>query len=123
MHIYSNLSRCFYRFHIFFFNKKVAIFSTSLIFSLEVSPVRLSAEKRGNIACSIDAGASCTNCFDDLDENRCPEWSEGEVKKVIQTELKLSATMAAIFFIYGSSALRFGFTLRSHIMKYQIDYV
>jgi hypothetical protein len=41
--------------------------------------------------------------LDDLTENKCPEWSEGEVKNVIQTELKLSATMAAMFFISGSS--------------------
>ena len=54
---------------------------------------------------------------------QCPEWTDSDILKVLQTQLKQSATLAAIFLIYAFSALRFGFILRSHVSRYQIEYV
>lgn len=51
------------------------------------------------------------------------EWTSQDVSKIIQTQLKQSATLAAIFFLYAFSALRFGFSLRASVSKYEIDYV
>jgi hypothetical protein len=45
------------------------------------------------------------------------------VLRVLQTQYRSSAALAAIFIIYAISALRFGFLLRKHISLYQIDYV
>jgi hypothetical protein len=79
-------------------------------------------EIRGILACSISAG-SCTFCDNDEGMPRCPQWSEDDVKAVLKTQLKGSATLAALFMFYSLGALRFGFTLRTHISMYQIDYV
>ena len=51
------------------------------------------------------------------------EWANGDVVRIIQTQLKQSATLAAIFFLYAISALRFGFSLRLTVSSYEIDYV
>jgi len=51
------------------------------------------------------------------------EWQTGDVVRIIQTQLKQSASLAAIFFLYAFSALRFGFSLRASVSKYEIDYV
>ena len=56
-------------------------------------------------------------------ELRCPEWTLDEVTKVLQSQLKQSATLAAIFIVYAVAVLRFGFVLRGHLSKYEIDYV
>eukprot|EP00978_Attheya_sp_CCMP212_P004547 scaffold9919_cov55-Attheya_sp.AAC.1 len=100
-----------------------AIFVASLIYSINLVDVPLTDRLRGDIACYIDSAQSCTQCnnLDGLQE--CPEWSDDDVIKVIQTQLKQSATLAAIFLLYAFSSLRFGFVLRSHISRYQIDYV
>lgn len=51
------------------------------------------------------------------------EWTNQDVTRIIQTQLKQSATLAAIFFLYAFSALRFGFSLRLSVSRYEIDYV
>uniref|UniRef100_A0A7S2EB04 Uncharacterized protein n=2 Tax=Ditylum brightwellii TaxID=49249 RepID=A0A7S2EB04_9STRA len=99
-----------------------AIFITSLIFSVNVVSLPLSDDERGSIACDYDTAGSCTNCCHDC-ENKCPEWSKEDVVNVTRTALKQSAALAAIFLLYGISALRFGFALRTHILNYHIDYV
>jgi len=53
----------------------------------------------------------------------CLEWTSQDVSKIIQTQLKQCATLAAICFIYAFSALRFGLDLRRAQSKYQIAYV
>jgi hypothetical protein len=113
---------------------KGAIFIASLVYSLDIVRVSLRDPRRGNIACYVDASDSCTNCCNlnplaederecNESEPQCPEWTSRDVSRVIQTQLKQSATLAAIFFIYAFSALRFGFDLRRSQSKYQIAYV
>jgi len=51
------------------------------------------------------------------------ESAREDFRIVLLTQLKQSAALAAIFFLYAFSALRFGFTLQSQISRYQIDYV
>jgi len=106
----------------------VVIFAASLVFSVDLVDYGISKEERGRIACYIDTANSCTNCYPrddfwDPEEPRCPEWTNDDILKVLQTQLKQSATLAAIFLIYAFSALRFGFVLRSHVSRYQIEYV
>jgi len=108
-----------------------SIFTASLIFSLNIAPVDFDDENRGIIACFIDAANSCTCCDDDNGDDvvvtncdkKCPEWTTQDVARIIQTQLKQSATLAAIFVLYAFSALRFGFSLRTAVSKYEIDYV
>uniref|UniRef100_A0A7S2JSH7 Uncharacterized protein n=2 Tax=Leptocylindrus danicus TaxID=163516 RepID=A0A7S2JSH7_9STRA len=104
-----------------------AIFCASLIYSSTFLDLDLSSEEVSLIACKIDTADSCSGCNKDNDGTLsipvCPEWSEDDVVKVICTQLKQSAILAAIFFIYALSALQFGFILRRHIKAYQIDYV
>jgi hypothetical protein len=85
--------------------------------------VGLKEGQRARIACSIDTVDSCTLCGNRLGLTECPEWSTEDVFKVLQTQLKQSATLAAIFLVYSLGALRFGFVLRKHVRQYQIDYV
>jgi len=111
----------------------VAIFTASLAYSLDIVKVELKDEFRGTIACYVDAVGSCSNCkcldeicIPEVGEEKvviCPEWTSLDVSKIIQTQLKQSATLAAIFFIYAFSALRFGFVLCKAQSKYQIAYV
>jgi hypothetical protein len=100
-----------------------ALFVGSIIFSADLGVALIDEESRGDVACDADLGTSCTGC--DLDDPllRCPEWTLEEVTRVLQTQLKQSATLAAIFIVYAIAVLRFGFVLRGHISKYQIDYV
>lgn len=112
----------------------MAIFTASLAYSLDIVKVELKDNFRGTIACYVDAVGSCSNCKC-LDDDTCipeegaeevvicPEWTSQDVSKIIQTQLKQSATLAAIFFIYAFSALRFGFVLCKAQSKYQIAYV
>lgn len=104
-----------------------AIFCASLIYSSTLLDLDLTSEEVSQIACIIDTVNSCSGCNEDnnatLSIPVCPEWSEDDVVRVICTQLKQSAIMAAIFFIYALSALKFGFILRNHIKAYQIDYV
>jgi len=103
-----------------------AIFANSLVYSVGLVDNDLGG-MRGTIACRVDTANSCTSCStddDNLDEEiQCVEWSKQDVTKILQTQLKQSATVAAIFLLYAFSALRFGFVLRTHVSMYQIDYL
>jgi hypothetical protein len=98
------------------------IFATSLIYSLNI--VDLPLENYSDIACYLDTDDSCTGCnSDDPNTQRCPEWSMLDVKSVLQTTLKQSAALAAIFLVYALITLRHGFLLFRHVSRYQIEYV
>ena len=97
------------------------LFGTSISLSLSFVDFPVDDDVRGSIACFLDQAGSCTGC--DRESDRCPEWSNDDVTKVLQTQAKASAALAAIFLLYALSALRFGFNLRKHIAMYQIDYV
>lgn len=71
----------------------------------------------------LDTGGSCTGCESNNPKEVCPEWSEGDVSRVLQTIMKQSATVAAIFLVYALITLRYGFLLLKHVSSYQIDYV
>jgi hypothetical protein len=98
------------------------IFSASIAFSISLVKLPISDGERGRISCLIDQIGSCTHCTGH-NGPRCPEWSVADVTRVIQTQAKGSATLSAIFMMYGIAALRFGFGLRKHVTMYQIDYV
>mmetsp|Transcript_39667 Transcript_39667/g.55931 ORF Transcript_39667/g.55931 Transcript_39667/m.55931 type:complete len:117 (+) Transcript_39667:117-467(+) len=100
-----------------------AIFTGSILISTSLIDVPLTDSERGVVACVIDTAESCSFCENKDGLRECPEWSDNEVTKVLQTQLKQSATLAAIFILYSIGALRFGFVLRKHISMYQIDYV
>jgi len=76
---------------------------------------------RGNIACFIDQSGSCTKC--ENESGRCPEWSTQDVTRILQNQTKAGAALAGIFIAYAASNLHHVFTLRRHIMNYEIDYV
>lgn len=101
------------------------IFATCIAFSVSLVDVPISEPNRGAIACFLDDSGVCTGC--DGEENDdgsvCPEWSIGDVTKVIQTQAKASASLAAMLMLYALSALKFGIGLRTHIRMYQIEYV
>jgi hypothetical protein len=78
---------------------------------------------RGEVACLVDQNVTCTQCGYSDKEDRCPEWDVEDVARILQTQLKQSATVAAILILYAVSVLRFGFVLRRHLSMYQIDYV
>ena len=99
------------------------LFVASIVFSANLVAYPISQDTRGQIACFVDRNASCTNCQAEYGSLRCPEWSLLDVTQILQTQLKQSATLAAIFMLYAMSVLRFGFVLRKHLSLYQIDYV
>jgi tellurite resistance protein TehA-like permease len=98
------------------------LFVASIMFSANMVQAPIGEKERGNVACFVDTIGTCTNCNATLLE-RCPEWILEDVTKILQTQLKQSATLAAIFILYAISVLRFGFVLRKHLSMYQIDYV
>jgi hypothetical protein len=101
-----------------------AIFVVSITFSVTfVVPFKLSDDERGILACTIDTVQSCSSCYNRIGLTKCPEWTTDEVIKVIQSQLKQSASLAAIVFLYSMGSIRFGVMLRKHISSYQIDYV
>ena len=98
----------------------------SIAFSISLVEDPLSMEVRGNIACFLDQAHTCTRCDQDASDTssiRCPEWTTDDVTKVLQSQAKSSASLAAIFLLYALSAMRFGFSTRRFIRLYQIDYV
>ena len=97
------------------------IFATCIAFSVSLVDVPISEAQRGDIACFLDE--TCTGCDDEPNVPVCPEWGIGDVTKVIQTQAKASASLAAMLMLYALSALRFGIGLRTHIRMYQIEYV
>lgn len=101
-----------------------AIFIGSILLAASLINSPIDEKERGVVACQVDRGTSCTMCAEEVDAaDRCPEWSLDEVTKIIQTQLKQSATLGAIFILYAISVLRFALTLRKHLSLYQIDYV
>ena len=101
-----------------------AIFVVSITFSVTfVVPFKLSDDERGILACTIDTVQSCSSCYNRIGLTKCPEWTTDEVIKVMQSQLKQSASLAAIVFLYSMGSIRFGVMLRKHILSYQIDYV
>jgi len=86
---------------------------------LDVLPADYSAK----IACKLDSGGSCTGCHQDDPRLMCPEWTEEDVERVLQTIMKMSASLAAIFLVYSLITLRYGFVLFHHVSRYQIEYV
>jgi len=99
------------------------IFCVSILWSVDLVNFSLTDTQRGDLACSIDAVNSCTQCDNSNELPKCPEWSLEDVVKVLQTQLKESATLAAIVFLYSLGSVRFGLVLLKHIMGYQIEYV
>jgi hypothetical protein len=99
------------------------IFVASIMFSGNLVQAPIDDSARGEVACFVDTADTCSNCDDPVPENRCPEWNLYDVTRILQTQLKQSATLAAIFILYAISVLRFGFFLRKHLSLYQIDYV
>lgn len=99
-----------------------AIFAASITFSLSLDDFRISDTLRADIACFIDQSGTCTQCEAE-DSTRCPEWSNEDVTRILQTQAKTGAAFAAIFAVYAVGILRYGFTLRKHIGNYQIDFV
>jgi len=101
------------------------IFVTSLLYSLKF--VNLPEGNFRGIACQLDMSGSCTGCdgesMSDGDSMMCPEWSDDDVKKVLETIMKMCATLAAIFIVYAMITLRYGFTLFNYVSRYQIEYV
>jgi hypothetical protein len=101
----------------------MTLFVASLVLSAALLESPIDEADRGEIACYVDEGSTCTGCGDSAGGTQCPEWTLDEVTNILQTQLKQSATIAMIFFLYCISVLRFGFVLRKHLSLYQIDYV
>ncbi|CAB9507151.1 expressed unknown protein [Seminavis robusta] len=100
------------------------VFVASTSYSAALVEIPISRPQKHEIACGVDTADSCSNCDGQYPlRPKCPEWSMDDVKAVLQTQTKGSATLAFIFFIYAFSALRFGFVLRKHVTMYQIEYV
>jgi hypothetical protein len=105
-----------------------ALFSASVAYTLALGKeIVITNGERGSIACFLDKVGSCTNCEPASEKKLCseccPEWSVSDVTKVLQSQAKTSATIAAIGLLYASGCLRYGFMLKRVIMNYQIDYV
>jgi hypothetical protein len=105
---------------------QATLFSGSVAFAASFASTPLDHSQRGKIACFIDI-YSCTNCEGDEGydsrESECPEWSNIDVTRILQTQAKSVATMAIINVFYTLFAIRFGFDLRKRVRLYQIDYV
>ena len=99
-----------------------SLFVASFVLSGVLLQVPIDDAARRKVACGIDDNVSCTGCNGELLE-QCPEWRIDDVTRILQTQLKQSATVAAILILYSISVLRFGFVLRKHLSMYQIDYV
>jgi hypothetical protein len=97
------------------------IFATSLIYALNIVDVPL--DQYSLLACYLDSDGSCTGCDPDDTLPMCPEWTEDDVRRVLETIMKQSATLAAIFLVYALITLRYGFVLFRHVSRYQIEYV
>jgi hypothetical protein len=100
-----------------------ALFVASIIFSSNLVTSPIEESERGEVACFADRSVTCTQCDAENFSERCPEWTLEDVTQILQSQLKQSATLAAIFIVYAISVMRFGVTLRRHLSMYQIDYV
>lgn len=99
------------------------IFCSSIYFNVSLTRVPISETTRGDLACFIDRSGSCTLCDTEPPEAQCPEWTRLDVTRILQSQSKAGAALAAICFLYAVGALRYGFTMRKHIRGYQIEYV
>ena len=99
-----------------------SLFVASFVLSGVLIQMPIDDAARRKVACGIDDNVSCTGCNGEL-PGQCPEWEIEDVTRILQTQLKQSATVAAILILYAISVLRFGFVLRKHLSMYQIDYV
>jgi len=97
----------------------ITIFIASILWSYRME---LTESERGDIACDIK-NSQCTGCDEIIGENRCPEWSFEDITNIKRRQLKQSATLAAIFFLYDINVMMHGLNLRKHLSMYQIDYV
>jgi len=95
------------------------------MYSSHVFNIGLDDSMKDDIACHLDSDTCsfCGNSTSGEVKENCPQWSTEDVRTILLTQLKQSASLAAIFFLYAFSALRFGFVLLQHISRYQIDYV
>jgi hypothetical protein len=99
----------------------IAIFGTTISFSVNLVSNPISDDIRGTIACALGSRGECTQC--ELQQNRCPEWTIQDVATIYKTQALGIAACAAIFCIYAVRAARFGFIMRGHLLSYQIEYV
>ena len=99
----------------------IALFISCIYFSVAVGNLHLGPGQRGNLACIYDQFDSCTNC--DAKFDRCPQWTVDDVRSVLQTQIKGSAAVAAVFILHSFSVLQYAVTLRKHIATYQIAFV
>lgn len=99
----------------------IALCVSCIYFSIAVADVPLSSRQRGGLACIYDQFDSCTNC--DARFDRCPEWSVQDVRSVLQTQIKASATVAGVFILHSFSVLKYAISLRQRTTSYQIGYV
>jgi hypothetical protein len=56
-------------------------------------------------------------------EEQCPEWSRSDVTRILQSQSKAGAALAAICLLYAIGSFRYGLTMRQHINEYMIEYV
>jgi hypothetical protein len=82
------------------------IFAACIVFSISLVEIPITDGQRGDVACFLDESGSCTGCGEESD--KCPEWSIPDVTRVIQTQAKASASLAAMLMLYAFSALRYG---------------
>lgn len=99
------------------------IFSACIVFSISLAESPITDLQRGNVACFIDQSGVCTFCGEEFGSNQCPEYSKDDITRILQTQGKSAAALAAIFLIYAAGSLRYGFNMKRHISNYQIDYV
>lgn len=104
------------------------IFAVSLIYSVTI--IGYDSADYSRMACFIDVDDSCTGCpdadesFDSVPyDSVCPEWTDSDVQRVVQTTMKQSATVAAIFLVYALVTLRYGLLLFQYVSQYKIEYV
>merc|ERR1711933_480707 len=94
------------------------IFVASLIYSLDIVDLPADESLRV-IACALDIRGSCTGC-DGLKVSYlliCPEWTNEDVERVLQTIMKMVASVAAIDIVYALVALQYGFVLLRHVSQ------
>lgn len=99
----------------------LVIFGTGLAFSASFADNPIDDRTRGVIACFLDQQGVCSRC--DAATNKCPEWTRQDVTVVIQTQIKITATVAAICITYSFGVIQFGLALKRHLSTYQIAYV
>ena len=108
------------------------MFSFCIVFSLSLTDEPISDSNRGQLACHIDQSGSCTQCNENIDDDtvapfplyeQCPEWSMDDVTRIIQSQTKAGATLAAICLLYSVGSIRYGIAMQKHISDYLIEYV